>query len=116
LISPATYNFTIYEGATFSKSFQLQDEDENNLGTSGWTARMQLRESYSAPSSILSLTSGDGYLSINSTGLISLTLLATQTANLPENRVLVYDIEVVDGSTVYRILMGSVTISPEVTR
>jgi hypothetical protein len=111
LISPATYNFTIYQGATFDRVFQFNDANGDPLATSGWSARMQVRSSIETATTLLSLTP-----SINSTGLVTLALTATQTTALPGDVAAVYDLELVDGTDVHRVLMGTVTISGEVTR
>lgn len=111
MISPATYNFTIYQGATFDRVFQFNDANGDPLATSGWTARMQVRSSIETATTLLNLTPG-----INATGLVTLGLTATQTAALPGDVVAVYDLELVDGTDVHRVLMGTVTISGEVTR
>lgn len=121
MISPGVYDFTIYQGATFERTFQLQDSNGANLPTSGFSVRMQARTSVNDTSKILNMTSGDGTLSINTTGLITITLSATITAALPgvvdrNSSYLIYDMEIVNGSIVDRVLMGTITISPEVTR
>lgn len=121
MISPGVYDFTIYQGATFDRNFQFIDSNGDNLSTSGCTVRMQARTSVSDTSKILNMTSGDGTISINATGLVTITLSATITAVLPgvESRnagYLIYDMEIVNGTVVDRVLMGTITISAEVTR
>jgi hypothetical protein len=116
MIVPGELDITVWQGASYIRSFQLQDSAGVNIATTGWTARMQIRDTYSASTTRLSVASGDGYISINGTGLVSLALTPAQTAAIPGGTVLVYDIEVVNGAVVYRILMGRAIISPEVTR
>jgi hypothetical protein len=115
MLSPGIFSFFIWQGSTYSTSFQIKASDGSNLSTPGYTARMQARDTYDAPTTRLNLVSGDGYLAINSTGLVTLNLTPSQTANLPVIS-MVYDLELVDGGNVYRILMGNINVSPEVTR
>lgn len=116
MIAPGEYNFTIYEGARFERLFQIRNSDGANLDTTGYTVRMQARRSISTTATVLSLASGDNQISINSSGLITLAIPASVTATLPGSEVLAYDIEIVSGVIVDRVLMGSITISAEVTR
>ena len=86
------------------------------VNTTGYTARMQLRTSYSAASASLELTTTNGRISLTNAGVITLSLSATETAALSAGRY-VYDLELVSsGGQVTRLLEGVVTVSPEVTR
>lgn len=116
MISPATYNFTIYQGATFERSFQVKGTDGNNLPTFGFDVRMQIRKSVDTATTVLSLTVGGGLIAINTTGLITVFIPAGTTATLPGGEILAYDLEMIDGTNVDRILMGTITVSAEVTR
>ena len=86
------------------------------MNTTGFSARMQLRTSYSAASASLELTTANGRISLTNAGVITLSLTATETAALAAGRY-VYDLEMVSsGGQVTRLLEGVVTVSPEVTR
>lgn len=86
------------------------------VNTTGFSARMQLRTSYSAASATLELTTANGRISLTNAGVITLSLSATETAALAAGRY-VYDLELVSsGGLVTRLLEGIVTITPEVTR
>jgi hypothetical protein len=116
MIAPAAYSFDIYQGATFSKTMQLLDANDDPLVTTGWTARCQAREGKEAEQATITFGTTSGTtISINSTGLITVTATAAATAGL-KAQTLVYDIEVVDGATVHRVLEGEIRISREVTR
>lgn len=83
---------------------------------SGYTARMQIRKSKSSTSSEIELTTSNGRITISGTnGLITCTIAASDTANLDFDKAY-YDLEIVTGSTVERLLEGKVTLSKEVTR
>jgi hypothetical protein len=111
----------IEQGATLSLSFQVLDDSTGDClpkDLTGWTARMQIRETYQSASPLISLSSGSG-ISINATeGRVTVTASATQTAALPAPAALVYDIEgerTADGF-VERWIRGTARVIPEVTR
>jgi hypothetical protein len=100
----------IEQGATFVQSYRVADVPD--FTWDGWTARAQIR---SAPASengelLLNLTP---YLTIIG-DTIRLALPADVTETLTRNGV--WDLEVVQGSTVVRLLQGRAIVSLEVTR
>tara|TARA_B100000902_G_scaffold155285_1_gene151710 strand:+ start:692 stop:1036 length:345 start_codon:yes stop_codon:yes gene_type:complete len=110
------YNLTIDQGATFSKTFTYKSGG-NAVDLSTHTARMMVRSSYDASSTLVSLTSAGGDITLASNGVIVVTISATATAALAAPNSGVYDLEIVasDG-TVTRLLQGNVSITPEVTK
>ena len=113
----ASYDLTIPAGATYSQVINWKTGSTPTfVNTTGFTARMQLRTSYSAASASLELTTANSRISMTNAGVITLTLTATETAALAAGRY-VYDLEMVSsGGLVTRLLEGVVTVSPEVTR
>jgi hypothetical protein len=104
-------NITIDQGTTFSTSINLTDDNGDAINLTGYTARSQMRKHYTSSNS-QSFTVSLGEVS----GIVSLGLTASQTANLVPGRY-VYDVEVVSGANVVsRIIEGIVTVTPEVTR
>lgn len=67
------------------------------------------------PNALVNELSGNGTISITRDGQFQLVLTAAETALLAWSEG-VYDIEIVDGATVVRIIEGSILVSPEVTR
>lgn len=111
-----TYNITCEQGATFQRVITWKDKDGNLTNLSGYTAAMQVRASRCAPNVISTLTSANAKIALGGAlGTITLTLTATETAALPIGE-FVYDLELTTGSTVYRLLAGTFTVSGEVTR
>lgn len=105
----------IEQGATFDLVFIYQDEAGQPFDLTGMTARMQLRRTYNSPEPLISLTTENGRIVFDPfIGKITLKIAATDTATLTGSGV--YDLELVDGSTVNRILEGSYSICAEVTR
>lgn len=114
-MTPGYHDFVIYQGATFALQFTYKT-DGNPIDLTGYTARMQLRETYQSASPAIALTSDNGRLEITAaTGTITARLDAEETAGLKARRY-VYDIELVNGETVSRILQGTATVDPEATK
>jgi hypothetical protein len=118
-MKPATVNLTIYQGSTFSQEFQWKSGDPAvPVDLTGYAARMQIREKISSPNYIVNLTTENGGIvirdAVNGKFSIEISADATTTMNF---KTAVYDLEFVspDG-IVRRLLGGTVTLSPEVTR
>ena len=107
----------IDQGATFTKVVTWKTSPSTPVDLTGCTARMQVRSKVDSPTVLLSLSTTDGSIVLGGTaGTVTLKLSATQTAAITWTTG-VYDLEVVfsDG-TVKRLIQGSVSVSPEVTR
>lgn len=114
------YKFFVEQGSTFRKTFVWKTK--NQAGTfvpvnlTGWQARMQVRTSVTASSTILNLTNGSGITLGGAAGSIEIHLTATQTAALVAGT-FVYDLELVSPTgEVDRKLKGAFVVDPEVTR
>jgi hypothetical protein len=106
-----------YQGASFDYTLTWQT-GETPVNLSGYTARMQVRDTYDGGSAVVSITSGTGITLGGTAGTILVELTATQTAAIdatPSGQY-VYDLELVSGSTVTRLVEGTFIVSPEVTR
>jgi hypothetical protein len=115
MIKPGTHNVTCFQGATFDLDFTVKLAG-TAINLTGYTARMQVRETAEAGTAVLSLaTAGSGITLGGTAGSISTTVAATATAAI-EAGSYVYDMELVSGSVVTRILQGGFKVLPEVTR
>lgn len=118
-MQPASIDLTIYQGSTFSQTFQWKTGNPSTpVDLTGYTARMQIRERIISPTAIISLTTENGGIvftdSVN--GQFKIEMSAETTASFSFKNG-VYDIEFVSPSGfVRRLFEGSVTLSPEVTR
>jgi len=112
----ARLDLTIEQGATFTYNLTWRDGTGavKALG-SGWTARLQIRETISSSTTLASLTNTAGITLANTSPNVVISISATDTAALSFTNA-VYDLELVNSGTVYRILEGKVTLSKEVTR
>ena len=111
----AIANLLIDQGATFSSTITVFNDDDSLFDTTGHTGASQIRKSYSSSSARATFT-----LSFNedrATGEITISLTPTQTALLEEGRY-VYDVELTKtaDSSITRVIQGIVTVSPNATR
>jgi hypothetical protein len=112
----ATHNFVCEQGATFSRQITWLDSNGAPLDLTGYTARMQVRATVDASSALFNLTSGAGDITLGgAAGTITIAISATATAAVAAG-CYVYDLELVDGATVYRLLQGEFEVDAEVTR
>ena len=102
-------NLVIDQGTTFASSIEVLDENDNAVDLQNYVARGQMRKTYTSSNAV-------NFTTTTNTGMLVISLTATQTANIVAGRY-VYDVELVDSqNTVVRILEGIVTITPEVTK
>jgi hypothetical protein len=114
-MEPAKIDLTIYQGATFRKSL-VWKSDGVVVDLTGYTARMQIRESIDATDSLLDLTTENDRIVITEVeGKVELVISAADTAALSFVSG-VYDLELVSGTEVTRLCGGKVKLSREVTR
>lgn len=111
------FDIEINQGATFELTVTWKDSAGTAINLTGYSARMQVRETYSSSSTIVSLTNGSGITLGGAAGTIAIVISATTTAALTAPFSGVYDLELVSaGGVVTRLLQGAATVSPEVTR
>lgn len=110
------YNITAEQGATFTRTITWNNSAGSPINLSGYTARMQVRSDYGSASPILTLTTENSGITLGGAlGTIILSASATTTAALVAGNY-VYDLELVNGSVVTRLLQGGFVINAEVTR
>ena len=125
------YNLTIEQGSTFGRLISVEQPDLVadptgqtfvNYSLVAHTARMQIRRTVDSATSMISLTTENGRITINpnisgntKNNEISLLITAADTATLTTSGV--YDLEIISsGGTVSKVIRGDVTLIPEVTR
>lgn len=108
------YDIVIEQGATFGLVITHENPDGTPINLTGMTARMQIRDS-ADDSLILELTTENGRITLGGTaGTITLAVTAADTAALTRGGV--YDLELVNGAEVNRLVQGKATLSEEVTK
>lgn len=95
----------------------LKDDTGDPVDLTGYTARMQARESVCSPAPLLSLTTADGGITIDGpAGLISWVVDDAVTATWTWRHG-VFDLEIESGGGITRrLLAGEILVDPEVTR
>ena len=127
-MAAGNYSFTIEQGAT--GDFEVQYTDASNLpiDLTGYSGRMQIKSGFAndGPVTYASLSSsrypdGTGLNFSGSSGTkplasgsigIYISAVSSSAFTFPKAK---YDLELVSGSTVTRILEGTITLSKEVT-
>ena len=121
------YSFTIEQGATTNFQVVYKDANGTPINLSGYQARMQIRETKAATTVICSLSSSrdaDGTgLNLNgssgtlplASGSIGIYISAASSSNFNFDTG-VYDLELVSGSFVTRLMQGVIKLDKEVTR
>lgn len=114
-MAATTYDFTINQGETFSKVITWKDAAESPIDLTGYTATMHLRRKIADVEPAFTLTTENSRVTLGgAAGTVTLTISATDTAAMSGKYV--YDLEMVNVSTVKRLIQGSITVDLEVTR
>ena len=106
-------NIFIDQGANFSTTVTIKDSDDAALNLTGYTAIAQLRKTHLS-SSATSFTVT--FASDRTSGQLTLALTSTQTAAMSRGR-FVYDVVITaSGGTKTRVVEGTATVNPSVSR
>ena len=121
------YSFVIEQGATTNFQINWNDESGSAVDLTGYQARMQIRSQVEASDIILSLSSslksdntginlsGSNFITPLSSGSIGVYISAVSSSALNFGEAF-YDLELVKGNEVTRLLEGKVKLSKNVTR
>lgn len=103
-------NLIIDQGSSFSVTITIDNENDEPIDLTGYTGVSDIRKHYT------SSTSTPFTVVVSSSGTVTLSLTATQSAGLVAGRY-VYDVELTSsGGAVTRVVEGIVTVTPQVTR
>lgn len=116
-MSAATYDFEIEQGTTLLKPIVWKDSAGVPVNLTGYTARMQVRQSTSAADVLLELSTTNSRISITPlTGTVTLIFTPEVTSAITWRRGK-YDLELTSADgTVTRLIEGEITVSKEITR
>jgi len=126
-MSAGKYDINAEQGSTFSLTLTYKDSSGSVIDVSSNTARMQVRKSELSSSKLLDIdtngvtggiTGGTGGITMNASGItgnINVAVDATTMTNVPAGRFF-YDLELVDGTTVTKLIRGKFTNGGEITR
>ena len=109
----AVANLSIDQGATFTSDITVKDMNGNVFDLTGYTAVAKLAKGYS--STRTRTTMSTTFATDRTTGVLTISLTANQTAALDAERY-VYDVEITSSTgSVTRVLEGIITVRPEVS-
>lgn len=116
-MSAAIYNFELEQGTSLVKSVVWKDSAGVAVNLTGYSARMQVRESIDSDTVLLELSTANGTISLTeSQGKVTLVFSPEDTSGEDWTRGK-YDLELTSSSGfVTRLLKGKITLSKEVTR
>lgn len=113
------YKLVVEQGETFQRAFKVKIKSTGLMKDyTGWTAAMQIRKSYTSAVVILALTSANSKIQAvtgNANYNVLIDIPAVDTAALAPGEY-VYDIEMIQGSFVEKLLKGKLVVEPEVTK
>lgn len=123
------YSFAIEQGTTLQFEIQYKDSNNRPIDLSGHTARMQIKPDYAdntvttyasltttraADGTGLNMSGSNGTTPVQSGSIgIYISAASSSVFTFDEAR---YDLEIVSGSVVTRVLEGCVKLRKEVTR
>ena len=111
-MAAGTYNFTIEQGATFTRLLTLK-ENASVMNLAGYSAASQMRSTHDSSTVVGTISAS---VTNASAGQLTLSMTASATGSIEEG-IYVYDVEITASSgAVNRILQGRVTLTPQVTR
>ena len=111
-MSAGTYNFILEQGATFNRILTLK-EDGGVMNLTGYSVASLMRSTHDSSTVVGTFTCT---VSNATGGQITMTMTNSTTGAIEEG-IYVYDIEIASGvGVVTRIMEGTVTVNPEVTR
>ena len=110
-LNKQTVNFVLDQGATFEKTITAKNTAGGNVTISSGTIAAKLRQSIYSGNNIHSFST-----SVSGSN-VTLSMSATNTADVSADRRYVYDVEYTqsDDTAIERLAEGIVTISPQST-
>lgn len=110
------YNMWVEQGATFRLSMEWTNDLDEPIDLTGMTARMMARTSKTSTTPIVTLTTENGGITLGGVaGTIDIDIDPVTTAALVSGSY-VYDLEIVNGPEVTRLIEGTFTVDGEVTK
>lgn len=116
-MSAAVYNFEVLQGTSLVKSIVWNDGTGAPVNLTGYTAKMQVRETADSEDVLLELSTALGNIQLTPlTGKVTLTFSPDDTSGAYWTKGK-YDLELTSGSGfVTRLIQGKFTLSKEITR
>lgn len=110
-------DITIPQGGIFRMNIAVQNSDKTVRDLTGYSARMQVRESVSSLVTLVEATTANGYITISLVSGIVMVLIPSDITEAMVWSAGVYDLEIyTDDTDVERLVEGNAALSLEVTR
>jgi hypothetical protein len=113
-MNTANYNIVCPQGATLTTTFAWTN-NSSAVNLTSYSASMQVRDTYTSASPVLSIVSPTNITLGGSLGTIAISVPASTTAGLVAKNY-VYDLELQYSGVVTRLVQGKFVVTPEVTR
>lgn len=110
------YNIIADQAATYQLNVTWKDSSGTPVNLTGYTAKMQVRLGINEPTAAVEVTNTSGIVLGGSAGTIAITISATQMTALTAPQTYVYDLRLTSGDVVTRLIDGTFTTVPAVTR
>ena len=111
-MSAGTYNFILEQGATFNRQLTVKD-DGSAMNLTGYSVASKMRSTHDSSTVVGTFTCT---ISNATGGIITMSMTNSTTGGIEEG-IYVYDLEMTSGTgVVTRLMQGTVTVNPEVTR
>ena len=111
----AVANLRIDQGTTFNSDVTVTNSDNTAFDLTGYTAQAKMAQGYASTRTRTVITTA--IASDPTTGVITLSLTADQTAVLEAPARYVYDVEITktSDSSITRVIEGIITVNPSVS-
>ena len=104
-------NIVIDQGSDFAVDIDLSTADDDVFNLTGYAVNSEMRKNYASSTSVVFTTSHNGV-----GGRVVLSLSNTETSDIEPGRYL-YDVEIVSPlGTKTRVVEGTATVTPSMTR
>ena len=115
-MAASTYNIAAEQGTDYAATLTYANSGGTAINITGYSARMQVRRSVGAPTSVLTLTNASGITLGGAAGTVAISIAAAAMATVPAGNYR-YDLELVSGAgVVTKLISGDFTVTGEVTR
>ena len=110
------YNIIADQAATYELLVTWKDPSGTPVDLTGYTAKLQVRLGYAEPTAVVTVSDLNGIVLGGAAGTIAISIDVTQMTALRAPQVYVYDLRLDSGGTVTRLIDGTFTTIPAVTR
>lgn len=113
---PNVVDFQTYQGDTLTFTVTVKNSNGSAYPITGSSSSMKIKRLSGAE--VLSLTVGSGITYTNAAGgIMTVTITAAQSAALPTEKVLAYDLQLEQssGTIITTLVRGTITVTPQIT-